>query len=84
MQSRQGSGVFVIAMEPAQDWREVPRRGLTELVELLGLRVADVNHGAAAYAALGDAVAVGDGERASEILRAELEQTLTLLQAPRA
>lgn len=167
MQSRQGAGVFVIAMEPTQDWREVLRRaavadiyevrmlmevqavrlaaqrrtdlemnslrealdrrreaatgsdeafvdadialhvavvaaarnpvldglftefvptlrrGLIELVELLGLRAADVNHGDAAHAALVDAVVVGDGERASEILRAELEQTLALLRAPR-
>nr|WP_248811546.1 FCD domain-containing protein [Frankia sp. AgPm24] len=167
VQSRQGAGVFVIAMEPTQDWREVLRRaavadiyevrmlmevqavrlaaqrrtdlemnslrealdrrreaatgsdeafvdadialhvavvaaarnpvldglftefvptlrrGLIELVELLGLRAADVNHGDAAHAALVDAVVVGDGERASEILRAELEQTLALLRAPR-
>ncbi|MCM3883402.1 FadR/GntR family transcriptional regulator [Frankia sp. R82] len=169
VQSRQGSGVFVIALEPAPDWREelrraavvdvyevrmlmevqavrlaaqrrtdvemsalraaleqrreaaaggddkvfvdadirlhaavvaaarnpvldalftefLPtlRRGLIELVELLGLRAADVNHGDAAHAALVDAVAAGDGERASEILGAELEQTLALLRAPRA
>ncbi|MCK9930768.1 FCD domain-containing protein [Frankia sp. Mgl5] len=168
VQSRQGSGVFVIALEPAQDWREVLRRaavadvyevrmlmevqavrlaaqrrtdvemsalwaalerrreaaaggddkvfvdadirlhaavvaaarnpvldglfteflptlrrGLIELVELLDLRAAEVNHGDAAHAALIEAVAAGDGERASEILRAELDHTLALLRAPK-
>ncbi|MCK9899614.1 FadR family transcriptional regulator [Frankia sp. Cpl3] len=57
-------------------------RGLTELVDLLGLRATEVNHGDAAHAALVDAVAAGDGERASDVLRAELDQTLVLLRAP--
>ncbi|WP_261562158.1 FCD domain-containing protein [Frankia tisae] len=62
----------------------VLRRGLAELVDLLGLRAADPNHGDAAHAALVDAVAAGDGERAGDILRAELDETLTRLRAPAA
>ncbi|WP_261567878.1 FadR/GntR family transcriptional regulator [Frankia gtarii] len=62
----------------------VLRRGLVELVDLLGLRAADPNHGDAAHAALVDAVAAGDGERAGDILRAELDETLTRLRAPAA
>ncbi|CUU56784.1 DNA-binding transcriptional regulator, FadR family [Parafrankia irregularis] len=168
LQARQGSGVYVIATEPAQDWRDalrraavgdvyevrmflevqavrlaaqrrteveitamrdaldrrraaaggddetfvdadialhaavvaaahnpvldglfteflpVLRRGLIDLVDLLGLRATDHNHGDAAHAALVEAVATGDGERASEILQAELDQTLALLRAPTA
>ncbi|MCM3924238.1 FCD domain-containing protein [Frankia sp. AiPs1] len=60
----------------------VLRRGLVELVDLLGLRAADPNHGDAAHAALIDAVAAGDGKRAGDILRAELDETLARLRAP--
>ncbi len=58
------------------------RQGLTDLVELLGLRVADANHGDAAHSALVDAVDAGDGARAADILRTELDQTLTRLRRP--
>jgi DNA-binding GntR family transcriptional regulator len=58
------------------------RQGLTDLVELLGPRVTDANHGDAAHAALVEAVDAGDGARAAEILRTELDQTLARLRRP--
>jgi DNA-binding FadR family transcriptional regulator len=62
------------------EFAPVLRRGLVELVDLLGLRAAEVNHGDAAHAALVDAVAAGDGARAGAILRAELDETLIQLR----
>ncbi|MBT2229879.1 FadR/GntR family transcriptional regulator [Nonomuraea sp. NEAU-A123] len=55
------------------------RGRLVDLVELLGLRHTDPNPGDDAHAALVDAIRRGDGEAASGILQAELEQTLALL-----
>ncbi|MFJ9852973.1 FadR/GntR family transcriptional regulator [Streptomyces sp. NPDC101150] len=54
----------------------VLRQGLIELVELLGLRDTDPEHGEARHAELVAAVVDGDGEAASRTLQAELESTL--------
>ncbi|UKY54403.1 FadR/GntR family transcriptional regulator [Streptomyces inhibens] len=51
------------------------RQGLIDLVELLGLRGQDPQHGDARHAALIEAVADGDGEAASRTLRAEFDET---------
>ncbi|MFI0717289.1 FadR/GntR family transcriptional regulator [Streptomyces inhibens] len=51
------------------------RQGLIDLVELLGLRCQDPQHGDARHAALVEAVADGDGEAASRTLRAEFDET---------
>ncbi|REK91337.1 FadR family transcriptional regulator [Streptomyces inhibens] len=51
------------------------RQGLIDLVELLGLRGQDPQHGGARHAALVEAVADGDGEAASRTLRAEFDET---------
>lgn len=56
------------------------RSGLTDLLELTGLRSSDANHGDEAHAGLVDAVRRGDPEAAGSILRAELQQTLSLLR----
>jgi DNA-binding FadR family transcriptional regulator len=58
------------------------RQGLTDLVELLRLRVTDADHGDASHAALVDAVDAGDAARAGDILRTELDQTLAQLRKP--
>ncbi|MGP8296927.1 FadR/GntR family transcriptional regulator [Streptomyces inhibens] len=55
------------------------RQGLIDLVELLGLRGQDPQHGDARHAALVEAVADGDGEAASRTLRAEFDETATQL-----
>ncbi|MDT0454696.1 FCD domain-containing protein [Streptomyces sp. DSM 41527] len=55
------------------------RQGLIDLVELLGLRDEDPQHGDARHAALVEAVADGDGEAASRLLQTELEGTLAQL-----
>ncbi|MET7799220.1 hypothetical protein [Streptomyces decoyicus] len=52
------------------------RQGLIDLVELLGLRDEDPQHGEAGHAALVDAVVSGDGEAADRILQTELDETL--------
>ncbi|MEE4419474.1 FadR/GntR family transcriptional regulator [Streptomyces bugieae] len=52
------------------------RQGLIDLVELLDLRGRDPQPGDARHAALVDAVADGDGARASRILREEFDETL--------
>ncbi|WP_055496017.1 FadR/GntR family transcriptional regulator [Streptomyces sp. TP-A0356] len=57
------------------------RRGLIDLLGLTDLRSSDSNHGEEGHAALVDAVRRGDAEAAGSILRAELQQTLTRLQA---
>ncbi|MCW7944402.1 GntR family transcriptional regulator [Streptomyces hygroscopicus] len=57
------------------------RRGLIDLLELTDLRSGDSNHGEEVHSALVDAVRRGDAEAAGSILRAELQQTLTRLQA---
>ncbi|WP_406510211.1 FadR/GntR family transcriptional regulator [Streptomyces sp. NBC_00212] len=57
------------------------RQGLIDLVDLLGLRADEPNHGDAGHAALVDAIAEGDAEAAGHALREELRQTLTQLQA---
>ncbi|MCZ1011562.1 FadR/GntR family transcriptional regulator [Streptomyces lydicus] len=55
------------------------RQGLIDLVELLGLRDEDPQHGDARHAALVEAVADGDGEAASRILQTEFDGTLAQL-----
>ncbi|MGP3755592.1 FadR/GntR family transcriptional regulator [Streptomyces sp. IBSNAI001] len=55
------------------------RKGLIDMLELLGLRSGDPNHGDAGHAALVEAVARGDADAAAHTLREELEQTLTRL-----
>ncbi|WP_260634447.1 FadR/GntR family transcriptional regulator [Streptomyces angustmyceticus] len=53
----------------------VLRQGLIDLVELLGLRDEDPQHGDARHAALVEAIADGDGEAAGRLLAAELDET---------
>ncbi|MCF3142155.1 FadR/GntR family transcriptional regulator [Streptomyces platensis] len=55
------------------------RQGLIDLVELLGLRDGDPQHGDAGHAALVQAVTDGDGEAASRVLQTELDATLAQL-----
>ncbi|MEU5212790.1 FCD domain-containing protein [Streptomyces sp. NPDC020742] len=55
------------------------RQGLIDLVELLGLRDEDPQHGDARHAALVEAVAAGDGDAASRTLEEEFEATLRQL-----
>lgn len=55
------------------------RQGLIDMLELLGLRSGDPNHGDDSHARLVDAVARGDGDAAGHTLREELEQTLSRL-----
>ncbi|MEU8433259.1 FCD domain-containing protein [Streptomyces sp. NPDC029216] len=57
------------------------RQALIDLVDLLQLRSGEPNHGDDGHAALTDAVARGDSEAAGDLLRAELRQTLGLLQS---
>lgn len=56
------------------------REGLIELVDLLGLRAVDANPGDATHAGLVAAIEDGDGDEASRILQAELQQTLAQLR----
>lgn len=51
------------------------RQGLIDLVEFLGLRDEEPQHGDARHAALVEAVAEGDGEAASRILQTEPDGT---------
>ncbi|MEV0385192.1 FCD domain-containing protein [Nonomuraea sp. NPDC050643] len=60
------------------------RERLIDLVELAGLREHDRNPGHGSHAALVTAIREGDGEAASGILQAELEQTLTHLHSDRS
>ncbi|MFF2729192.1 FadR/GntR family transcriptional regulator [Streptomyces sp. NPDC058008] len=55
------------------------RRGLVDMLELLGLRSGDPNHGDERHAALVDAVVRGDSDAAARVLREELEGTLARL-----
>ncbi|MFJ4841552.1 FadR/GntR family transcriptional regulator [Streptomyces sp. NPDC088746] len=55
------------------------RKGLIDMLALLGLRSGDPNHGDESHASLVDAVARGDGDAAGRTLREELEQTLARL-----
>ncbi|MFE4454981.1 FadR/GntR family transcriptional regulator [Streptomyces sp. NPDC056796] len=55
------------------------RRGLVDMLELLGLRSGDPNHGDGRHAALVDAVVRGDSDAAARVLREELEGTLARL-----
>lgn len=55
------------------------RQGLIDLVELLGLREEDPQHGDAGHAALVQAVTDGDGAAASRVLQTELDATLAQL-----
>lgn len=54
---------------------------LLDLVELLGLRSDDPNHGDEGHAALVDAVVRGDADAAGRALRDELRQTLALFHS---
>ncbi|MFD7816218.1 FadR/GntR family transcriptional regulator [Streptomyces sp. NPDC059785] len=56
------------------------REGLTEMLDLSGVREKDPNTGDGTHAALVRAVAEGDAEAASTVLREELEATLALLR----
>ncbi|MFG2597865.1 FadR/GntR family transcriptional regulator [Streptomyces sp. NPDC048462] len=57
------------------------RQALIDLVDLLGLRRADPDHGHAQHRALVTAVVAGDAESAGRAAQAELEHTLTRLRA---
>lgn len=57
------------------------RQALIDLVELLGLRRGDPQHGDAQHLALVTAVVAGDAEGAGRAAQAELEHTLTRLRA---
>ncbi|MEU9864922.1 FCD domain-containing protein [Streptomyces sp. NPDC047971] len=59
----------------------VLRQALVDLVELLGLRSDEPNHGDVGHAALVDAIAQSDAEAAGTILRDELNQTLAQLRS---
>lgn len=63
------------------EFTPVLRKRLTDLVELLGLRVDDPDHGDASHAALVDAIAGEDPEEAGRVLREELEQTMAQLHS---
>ncbi|WP_305790278.1 FadR/GntR family transcriptional regulator [Symbioplanes lichenis] len=58
----------------------VLREGLIDLVQLLGLRDDQPNHGEDAHAVLVDAVSAGDADAAGRALWEELEQTLARLR----
>ncbi|MFD6363214.1 FCD domain-containing protein, partial [Streptomyces roseolus] len=58
----------------------VLRQALVDLVELLGLRSDDPNHGDSGHSALVDAIADSDAAAAGTILRDELNQTLAQLR----
>lgn len=57
------------------------RSGLIDMLDLLGLRTADPDHGDADHAALVDAVVEGEPERAGRTLRDELAATLERLRS---
>jgi len=56
------------------------RRGLIEMLDLVGLRRHDPNTGDDTHEALVEAITRGDAEAASTVLREELQQTLDLLR----
>jgi DNA-binding FadR family transcriptional regulator len=56
------------------------RRGLIEMLDLVGLRTTDPNTGDDTHEALVEAITRGDAEAASTVLREELEGTLGLLR----
>ncbi|MFG2353599.1 FadR/GntR family transcriptional regulator [Streptomyces sp. NPDC048521] len=58
----------------------VLRAGLVTLLDLTRLREEDPGAGDATHAALVDAIAASDAERAAAVLLAELEETLGLLR----
>ncbi|GAA2943474.1 MULTISPECIES: FadR/GntR family transcriptional regulator [Streptomyces] len=58
----------------------VLRTGLIDMLDLLGLRTADPDHGDADHAALVDAVVAGEPDRAGRTLRDELAATLERLR----
>ncbi|MBW4718054.1 FadR/GntR family transcriptional regulator [Saccharothrix obliqua] len=62
------------------EFAPVLREGLTDMLDLLGLRSADPNTGDAGHAALVDAIERGDAEEAGRVLRAELAETLDRLR----
>ncbi|MFF4694409.1 FadR/GntR family transcriptional regulator [Streptomyces chattanoogensis] len=55
------------------------RKGLIDLLDILGLRAHEPNHGDAAHDALVRAIERGDADIAGSTLQAELEQTLARL-----
>ncbi|AYG78532.1 Glc operon transcriptional activator [Streptomyces hundungensis] len=59
----------------------VLRQGLIDLVELLGLRSGDPNHGDDGHTLLVEAIARADAESAGRTLREELKRTLERLHA---
>ncbi|ATL30629.1 FadR/GntR family transcriptional regulator [Streptomyces formicae] len=56
------------------------RQGLIDLLELIDVRTEESNHGDAAHADLVRAVEARDSEEAARVARAELRETLRLLQ----
>ncbi|AEN10035.1 MULTISPECIES: FCD domain-containing protein [unclassified Streptomyces] len=58
----------------------VLRTGLIDMLDLLGLRTADPDHGDADHAALVEAVVAGEPDRAGRTLRDELAATLERLR----
>ncbi|WP_326697539.1 FCD domain-containing protein [Streptomyces sp. NBC_01754] len=59
----------------------VLRHGLVDMLDLLGLRAADPDHGDVGHAALVDAIRAGDADRAARTLREELSGTLARLRS---
>ncbi|WBO63745.1 FadR/GntR family transcriptional regulator [Streptomyces camelliae] len=62
------------------EFAPVLREGLVTLLDLTRLRERDPNTRDDSHAALVEAIADGDAERAAEVLTAELEETLELLR----
>ncbi|WP_129840222.1 FCD domain-containing protein [Streptomyces sp. RFCAC02] len=56
------------------------REGLIDMLDLLDLRRDNANHGDTEHAALVDAIAAGDADRAGHLLREDLRATLTRLR----
>ncbi|MFB6709342.1 FadR/GntR family transcriptional regulator [Streptomyces sp. NPDC056333] len=63
------------------EFAPVLRQGLIDLVDLLGLRAGEPNHGDDTHDALVRAVVSGDAESAGRAAQTELETTLTRLRA---
>jgi DNA-binding GntR family transcriptional regulator len=62
------------------EFSPVLRQGLIDLVDLLGLRSGEPNHGDDTHDALVRAVVAGDAESAGRAARTELERTLARLR----
>ncbi|MEX5713269.1 FCD domain-containing protein [Parafrankia sp. FMc6] len=76
------TGADVAALHKALEGRRIAAAGKDDTAFVDADIALHTAVGDAAHAALVDAVAARDGERAGDILRAELDQTLALLRAP--